>query len=59
MAWKVLTLPVLPRPKQAPGRDGLAGLLSQWSRSVVVHQLTAADLAVGALAPGPGDLTRA
>ena len=37
----------------------LAGLLSQRSRTVVVHQLTAADTAVGALAPGPGGLTPA
>jgi DNA/RNA-binding domain of Phe-tRNA-synthetase-like protein len=39
--------------------QSLAGLVRDRSRAVIVHQLTAADPAVGALAPGPGGLTPA
>jgi DNA/RNA-binding domain of Phe-tRNA-synthetase-like protein len=39
--------------------QSLAGLVRDRSRAVTVHQLTAADPAVGALAPGPGGLTPA
>jgi hypothetical protein len=34
--------------------QSLAGLVRDRSRAVTVHQLAAADPAVGALAPGPG-----